>query len=160
MADALASLIGLAAALRTPLDPAAQWEAVATALQGAFGWTVFSINRYDAATDESDRVYSTAPETWPVGGRKQRKPNFWSAQVIDRGEIHIGSTAADIEAVFSDHVQIAAHGCASILNIPVRYDGKTLGALNLMHQAHHYDGCNRALALAFAALVVPVFLRG
>lgn len=159
MADGLAALTELAATLRAPLDRAAQWQAIAAGLQRAFGWTVFSINRYDAATDETERVYSTEPQTWAVGGRKQRKTSGWSERVIDRGEIHVGSTFADIEAVFSDHAQIAAHGCAAILNIPVRYNGTTLGALNLMHQAHHYDGCDRALALAFAALAAPVFLR-
>jgi hypothetical protein len=76
--------------------------------------------------------------------------------VIDRGEIHLSSTAPEVEAMFGDYTKIAAHGCASIFNVPVRYDGHTLGALNLMHAAHHYDGCDRDLAFAFAALAVPL----
>ena len=149
-------LVELAIDLRGKLTPAEQLAVLDAALQRAFGFKVFSINRYDAATDETSRIYSTAPLVWPIAGRKKRKPNFWSAQVIDRGEIHIGSTADDIRAVFDDHAQIAAQGCAAILNIPVRWNGKTLGALNLLHEAHHYDGCDRGRALAFAALAVPI----
>jgi transcriptional regulator with GAF, ATPase, and Fis domain len=156
MADGWTALTDLAARLREPLDRQAQLDALAAALQRAFGWKQFSINRYDASTDETSRVYSTAPETWPVGGRKKRKTSGWSERVIDRGEINLSSTAAEVEAVFGDHSKIAAHGCASILNLPVRYDGRTLGALNLMHAALHYDGCDRGLALAFTALAVPL----
>ena len=157
MADGWAILSELAATLREPLDRQAQLDALAVALQRAFGWKQFSINRYDASADETSRVYSTAPETWPIAGRKQRKTSGWSERVIDRGEINLSSTAAEVEAVFGDHKKIEAHGCASIFNIPVRYDGRTLGALNLMHAAHHYDGYDRGLALAFAALAVPLF---
>jgi transcriptional regulator with GAF, ATPase, and Fis domain len=156
MADGWTILTELAAALREPLDRQAQLDALAAALQRAFGWKQFTINRYEAAADETSRVYSTAPETWPIAGRKKRKTSGWSERVIDRGEINLSSTAADIEAVFGDHAKVAAHGCASIFNIPVRYDGRTLGALNLMDAAHHYDGCDRGLALAFAALAVPL----
>jgi len=156
MAEGWTILSDLAAALREPLDRQAQLDALAAALQRAFGWKQFSINRYDAATDETSRVYSTALETWPIGGRKTRKTSGWSERVMDRGEIHLSSTAADVETVFGDYSKIAAHGCASIFNIPVRYDGHTLGALNLMHAAHHYDGSDRGLALAFAALAVPL----
>ena len=157
--DALAALNELARALRQPASTVEQLARADAALQRVFGHTHLTVNRYDAATDETSRVYSSAPEIYPLAGRKRRKTNGWSEQVIDRGEIHLANDLDAVKRTFDDHAAIVALGCASVLNIPVRWNGRTLGALNLMGPADRFAGCDRASALAFAALMIPVLSR-
>ena len=153
--DPLAELARLADALREPRGRAAQLTLADAALARLFGHTALTVNRYDAARDESERVYSSVPNVFPLGGRKRRKTNGWSERVIDRGEIHVGSNAAEIAAVFDDHALIAELGCAAIMNIPVRYDGRTLGSFNLMGPVGQFDRADRSIALAIVALMIP-----
>ncbi len=76
-------------------------------------------------------------------------------QVIGRGEPFIGRTAEDIRAVFFDHALIGSLGCESVLNMPVRWRGRTLGTLNLLHRANYYDESDLPIARLFAALALP-----
>ncbi len=155
--DPLTELTDLAARLREPLSRTQQFGLAEASVRRLFGVTVFTVNRYDTARDESERVYSSVPDAYPLSGRKRRKTNGWSERVIDRGEIHVGSNAADIEAVFDDHALIAQLGCAAIMNVPVRHAGRTLGVLNMMGPAGRFDRADRAVALAVAALMIPAF---
>jgi len=158
-ADPLAELTRLAAALRQPMSREAQLALADAALARLFGHTALTVNRYDAARDESERVYSSVPDVYPLGGRKRRKTNGWSERVIDRGEIHVGRNAAEIAAVFDDHALIAGLGCAAIMNVPVRYGGRTLGSFNLMGPAGQFDRADHPIALAVAALMIPAMSR-
>jgi GAF domain-containing protein len=155
-AEALAALGELARALRAPASAAEAFARLDAALAPVFAHTHLTINRYDAATDETARVYSSAPAIYPLAGRKRRKTNGWSEQVIDRGEIHLAADHAAVVRTFDDHAGITALGCASVLNVPVRFDGRTLGVLNLMGPAGRFEGCDRTIALAFAGLMIPV----
>jgi GAF domain-containing protein len=158
--QALAALCELARALRAPLGAAEAFALADAALKRVFDHTHLTINRYDAATDQTSRVYSSAPQVYPLAGRKRRKTNGWSEQVIDRGEIHLADDREAVERTFDDHAGITALGCASVLNVPVRVDGRTLGVLNLMGPAGRFDRCDRAIALAFAGLMIPVLSKG
>jgi hypothetical protein len=53
------------------------------------------------------------------------------------------------------HKLFASLGCASVLNVPVVWDGRVLGTMNLLHEAEWYDDGDATLGLAFAALAVP-----
>jgi transcriptional regulator with GAF, ATPase, and Fis domain len=158
--DPLTELTSLATALREPLGATETFALVDAALRRLFGHTAFTVMRYDAARDETERVYSSVPNTFPLSGRKRRKTNGWSERVIDRGEIHLADGAAALARVFDDHAQIAALGCAAVLNIPVRHAGRTLGVLNLLGPAGRFDACDRAIALAVAAFMIPVLSSG
>lgn len=72
---------------------------------------------------------------------------------------YIGRTADDIRAVFFDHELIASLGCASVLNIPVVWNGLTLGTINLLHEERWYDDGDVPLGQIFASLAVPGFLQ-
>ena len=93
-----------------------------------------------------------------MGGRKPIEPTPWTRQLLEERRPYIGDTAEDIRAVFFDHELIARLGCASVLNVPVAWAGRTLGTINLLHEARWYDEGDVALAQAFAALATPAFL--
>ena len=64
---------------------------------------------------------------------------------------------AAIEAAFADHALILAAGCGSCLNMPVRVDGRTIGALNLLHVAGHYAGTDLDRLAGLADAAAPLF---
>ncbi|MEJ0071592.1 MAG: GAF domain-containing protein [Pseudomonadota bacterium] len=119
-----------------------------------FGFRLFTVLAYDAASKRLVRLRSNRPDINPVGGVKRVTQSRWVDQVLRRGEIFIGSTREDVKAVFSDYALLWSIGCASALNIPVRKSGVTIGTLNLLGDAGQYDGAEAGLALTFAQLVV------
>jgi len=154
--DAVPHLAAVAAALGASDQPAATFVALDRALAATLGHKLFTILRWDAERRESERLYTNQPAAYPVGGRKPMNPTVWSRRVLDERRPYVGRTAADIRAHFFDHELIASLGCASILNLPVVWNGRVLGTLNALHEALWYDERDVPLGLAFAGLAVPV----
>jgi len=139
-------------------QPDAVFAALDRALRTAIGHRLFTILAYDGETSEAARLYSNQPESYPAGGRKRLAAGPWTEAVLDRGEAYIGRTRDDISAVFADHALIASLGCASVLNMPIRWRGRTLGSLNLLHEAGWYDADDVAACRPFAQLALPALL--
>ena len=153
--DPVPHLAAVAAAMARPDQPAATYAALDTALHAVLGHKLFTILRYHADTGESERVWTNRPAAYPVAGRKALNPTFWSRQVLEERRPYLGRTAADIRSVFFDHELIASLGCASVLNVPVVWDDRVLGTINLLHEAEWYDEADAPIGLAFANLAVP-----
>ena len=151
-------LCAIAAAQGRADQPDALFAALDEALKSAIGHKLFTILTYDDASGEAARVYSNLPGPYPAGGRKRLAPGPWTEAVLDRGEAYIGRTQDDLRSVFPDHELIASLGCASVLNMPVRWCERTLGSLNLLHEAGWYDEDDVAACLPFAQLTLPALL--
>lgn len=151
-------LCAVAAAQSSADQPNALFAALDQAVKSAIGHKLFTILTYDDASGEAARVYSNLPGSYPAGGRKRLAPGPWTEAVLDRGEAYIGRTLDDLRAVFSDHELIASLGCASVFNMPVRWRGRTLGSLNLLHEAGWYDEDDVTACLPFAQLTLPALL--
>ncbi len=61
-------------------------------------------------------------------------------------------------SIFLDHALIASLGCAAILNLPVVWNDRLLGTINLLHEERWYDVGDVPIGLVFAALAVPAYL--
>ncbi|WP_314962431.1 GAF domain-containing protein [Bradyrhizobium cosmicum] len=151
-------LCAVAVAQGRPDQPDALFAALDEALRSAIGHKLFTILTYDDDSREAARLYSNLPGPYPPGARKRLSPGPWTAAVLDCGEAYIGRTPDDLRAVFSDHELIASLGCASVLNMPVRWRGRTLGSLNLLHEAGWYVEDDVAACLPFAQLALPGLL--
>jgi hypothetical protein len=152
-------LLGVVATAHGSMDqPTALFAALDEALGSAVGHKLFTVLAYDGATFEAARLYSNRPASYPAGGRKRLPPSAWTEAVLDRGEAYIGRTLDDLRKVFPDHELIASLGCESVLNMPVRWRGGTLGSLNLLHEAGWYDADDVAVCLPFAQLALPALL--
>lgn len=151
-------LCTVAAAQGRVEQPDALFAALDDALQAVIGHKLFTILTYDGDSGEAARVYSNLPGPYPTGGRKRLAPGPWTEAVLDRGEAYIGRTRDDLRDVFSDHELIASLGCESVLNMPVRWRGRTLGSLNLLHEAGWYGEDDVAACLPFAQLALPALL--
>jgi GAF domain-containing protein len=150
--DPVPHLQAVAAAGSRAGQPEPLLQALDRALAAVIGHKLFTVLLHHADSGESERRYTNQPEAYPVGGRKALNPTPWARQVIHERRPYIGRTAADIRDVFFDHELIASLGCASVLNVPVVWDGRLLGTLNLLHEAQWYDDSDVPIALVFAAL--------
>lgn len=154
--DPLPHLCAVAAAAAGGGQPEATFRALDREMAAALGHKLFTVLLRHGG--ESERRYTNQPAAYPVGGRKPIAPTAWTAQLFERREPYVGRTADDIRAVFFDHELIASLGCASVLNLPVSWDGRVLGTINLLHEAGWYGEADAAVGLAFAALAVPAYL--
>lgn len=153
--EVLHEIEALARAVREGKDAAQMFGVLDRALAVTIGHRLFTIMRYHAGSAESERLYSTNPAAYPVGGRKVLPASQWADRVLRRREPFLGRDAADIRAVFPDHALIASLGLQSVLNVPVLRGGAVLGTLNLLHQEGWYDEPDFGPGAVFAALAIP-----
>jgi hypothetical protein len=154
----LPALAGIAQAHADARQPGATFEAIDRAAAATIGHKLFTVLAYYPGAHESQRIYTNMPEAYPVGGRKPVTDAPWMQQVVQRGESYIGRDAKDIRDVFFDHELIESLGCRSVLNVPVRWRGQTLGTLNLLHEAGWYRPEHVALGQVLAQLALPALI--
>ena len=157
--DPLPLLAQVADAGTAAEQPNATLAALDRALGAAIGHKLFTVLVVNQARREAQRYYSNQPQAYPVGGAKPMTDTEWSRQVIGAGRPWIGKDYRDVTWAFFDHELIRSLGCESAINIPVRWGGRTLGTLNLLHQAHWYGEADAGIGLLFAALAVPAMQR-
>lgn len=148
--DGIARLSALLQAGETA--PADIWKAFDTELKAGFGHNLFTILSYDPVRQLMVRVHSNQLEFNPIGGAKRVTDSHWTQQVLKESRMLVGSNREDIKAVFSEYEKLWAIGCESVLNIPVRADGVTIGTLNLLDGPGHYDNADLDLARVYAQL--------
>lgn len=140
-------------------QPAPIYRALDRALGAVIGHKLFTLLYVAPDRRRVKRVYSSNPAAYPVGGLKSMGPTPWGAHVIEGQKAYIARNDADIRWAFPDHALIASLGLASALNMPVVYDGRVLGTVNLLDAAGHYRDEHSAAAAPYAALVIGPFLE-
>lgn len=153
------SLSAVALAHADTQQPHATFDAIDKALAATIGHRLFTILVHHREARESERIYTNMREAYPVGGRKPITDSPWMRQVMQRGLPYIGRTADDLRDVFYDHELIVSLGCRSVLNIPLRWRGETLGTLNMLHEENWYDDGHVETARVFAQLAVPAVME-
>ena len=88
------------------------------------GHRLFTIMRFDSGRAEVERVYSSNPAAYPVGGRKKKRDTAWADQVLGLKQVFRVTTPQEIQVAFDDHATIFGLGIGSILNIPVADRGR------------------------------------
>jgi GAF domain-containing protein len=126
--------------------------------QRVLGHRLFTVMRHRETTAEVERVYSNNTKAYPLGGRKQKMGTPWGAKVLDRGEVFIAANREELRAAFADHELIFSLGIASIMNVPISYDGHTLATMNISGAAGQYGEADIATGKTLGALLVPVLL--
>lgn len=138
--------------------PDAVFRAAEALAQRTIGHRLFTVMRLHAASAEVERVYSSRPEAYPVGGRKPKQGTEWGAKVLDRGEVFLAATPDEVRHVFSDYELIFSLGVGAILNVPIRFRGCSLGTLNLCHEAGWFRDSDVAPARLIAGLLAAPLL--
>lgn len=151
----------LAAAIAEAHDPVEAFRAADVAAQRLIGHRLFTIMAFHADAMEVERCYSSDPVRYPPGERKQKRDTAWGSRVLAAGDYFIGHDAADIRQHFDDHEVILGLGLGSVLNVPIKCLGQTVGTMNLLHNAGHYDAAHVEVARIIALnLIGPLQRRG
>ena len=103
------------------------------------GHSLFTVMAFDRDQMEVQRFYTSDPENYPAGGRKKKRDTEWGQFVLIDGQTYIGANAEDIRRNFDDHEIIAGLGLCSVINIPIKRMGVTIGTMNLLDTTAHYD---------------------
>jgi GAF domain-containing protein len=157
--DPLPHIVSLSAALRAPGQPGATFKALDAAMRAVIGHKLLTVLLYHADLQQTERFYASDLEAYPIGGRKEVRPTKWTEQLLIGQRCYIGYNAADIEQYFLDHALIHSLGCDAILNVPVVYDGVTLGTVNLLNEEGFYDEGDTEIAMTLANIAAPAYLQ-
>ncbi len=157
--DMLPALARAAAALALPDQPGAVFAVLQAATQDAIGHRLFTIMRHVAAAGRNRRVHSSDPAAYPVSGYKPVNwEHPWTQRVLVGGTPWIGAGPADIAWAYPDHEKIAAMGLTTAMNLPVRWNGRMLGTVNLLRDGAPFTEADAATGAIFASLAVPALL--
>ena len=148
----------LAAALARPDQPQATLAAIDHLGGDAVGHCLFSANAFRVETMEVERLYSSNPDAYPIGGRKRKKATAWGQQVLLDRRIFVGEGDQAIRAFFDDHALMCGLGVHSIVNVPVVWRGACLGILNFASPHPRFGGDQIAMARMFGLIAVAAFL--
>jgi len=126
---------------------------VAEAADTVIGHKLFTIMVFDAEAMEVSRVYSSNRKAYPPRGKKKKRDTAWGRRVLEKGNPYIGRSADDIRANFNDHEVILGLGLQSVLNMPIRSAGVTLGTMNLLHKRDYYSDQDLEVASLLADML-------
>ena len=119
---------------------------------------LLTINIFYPQDMELERLYSSNPEAYPPGGRKQKRGTAWGQHVLIEQKIFVGEGSQAIEQSFDDHETIKRLGLQSIINIPISSDARCLGTLNILMtlpqvKPHHIEIAQHLGALLKTGLI-------
>ncbi len=139
-------------------DPQTGLRAIDTLAQRIFGHKLFTVMRLLAAGSEVERLYSSNPAAYPVGGRKQKQDTRWGQIVLNEGKPFIARNEDELRANFPDHELIFSLGIGSIMNIPIMFKGRCVGTMNVSGEAGQYGEADVRAGRILAGLTLPFIL--
>ena len=142
-----------------PFDPARICAAVDALAQPVMAHALCTVNRFDAPLMQVVRLYSSQPGAYPPGGRKDKRGTAWGRHVLLERRMYVGEGATAIQAAFDDHALIARLGLQSVVNVPVVFEERCLGTLNLLMTRATVAPAQLDFARLLGLLLLPVFLR-
>ncbi len=151
-------LLAIAAAWAQPHQPQATFEAVGAALKQRVGYGLYTITHILPGGREVERLHSTNPQAYAVGGRKPVVANAYREQMFGQGRPFLGRSPADFAPFFPDHPFIVSLGLGSVINLPLAFDGVPLGSVNILDREGAYDESHVEPAFAIARMVIPALL--
>ena len=152
------SLARVADAWRDADQPRATFEAAGEAFREQIGFGLYTVTHILPGGREVERLYSTNPQAYAVGGRKPVIPNAFREQMFGTGTPFLGRTPADFSPYFPDHAFIVSLGLGCVINVPLFFAGAPLGSINLLDREGTYDTQHVAPATAIARMVVPALI--
>jgi hypothetical protein len=122
------------------------------------GQSLFTVTRFDARIFEVERLYSSDPAAYPLGGRKKKRDTAWGRQVLIERRPFLGEGAEAIRAAFDDHELILGLGLRSAINMPVVFAAECLGVVNFLCPGTRITDAAAADAHLLSVIATPAFL--
>lgn len=108
---------------------------VEQAVKEEVGFKLFTILAFRDQGRQMERLHSSHPREYPVGGRKDVSrdvaPDWLDACLVSQTPF-FGPARADVERIFKDADLITGLGCGSIINAPVLRANTTVAVLNVL----------------------------
>jgi len=141
---------------------AALFEAIAQVAALRVNAGLVTAMRHDEAASTVERVYSSNPQAYPVGGRKLKQDSDWSRHVLVEHRVLVSAGDDAIRKHYNDHAIIFGLGLHSCVNVPLVSAGKCIGTLNVLRAQAEWGDDEVALvrALGIAALAGALMLKG
>ena len=128
------------------------FDRIERASRDSVGHALFTITRFDPATLEVERVHSSNPIAYPIGGRKQKRDTEFSRRILLRGDTMVCEGDAEIAAMFDDHALIRSLALHSSINVPVLSSDRTcVGVVNFLMAEDRVSAARLTTASAIAA---------
>ena len=156
-AHALARLGDAACELGAAADLPALCATVERALGELVGFRLFTVLRATPARDGLERLHSSDPHAYPARGVKAVAGDAWLQRLLADPHPALSPDADAVRRNFPDAQAIFGLGCASALNVPICFQGRILGSMNLLHEAHWFRSGDAALCRPFAVLLGAAF---
>lgn len=118
--------------LQQARDPGAAFDAIGAATLQALGPGLLTINAWHAGPAQIERLWSSHPSAYPMGGRKQKGDSPWRRHLLERGEVFVGEGDAALAEVFDDVQLIRALGCTAVVNVPLCCQSRVIGTFNYL----------------------------
>ncbi len=134
----------------------AAFDKVSTFLKERVGHTLFTVSRNLPGGTEVERIYSSLPTHYPIGGRNAVDQTEWTRQ-MERGECFIANVPAEFGEHFHNLDTIVSEGFGAVINVPVSDAGRKLGSLNLLDREGAYRGDVLPACRAAGAMAVEGF---
>lgn len=155
----LSDLRGLVEATRLDNQPARLFRAIDLLTARVIGHRLFTIMRFDADRFEVERLYTNMPQVYPVGGRKKKAETRWGDETLRSMKVFRATNPDQIRQHFDDYETLAGLGMGSILNIPIAYDGKCVGTMNMTHQAGWYVEKHEQIGVLIGGFLVTPLVQ-
>jgi hypothetical protein len=102
------------------------------------GVKLFTCSRFNLASGNAKRIYTSNETAYPLTGLKDIVPNRWTEIVLDARAPFLAQSITDLRDIFPDHKAIEALGLGAAINLPIFVSDQLLGTVNLLNQNGHY----------------------
>ena len=141
-------------------SPTALFRAIEDVAMRRVDAGLVTMMRHDAVASTVERLYSSNPQAYPVGGKKAKRDTDWGRKVLTEHRVLVSAGDAALRESFDDYATIIGLGLHSCVNVPLVREGKCIGTMNISRaQAAWSDdevAIARALGLAALAGVLMV----
>ena len=135
------------------------YKAVEAIAAETCGWVLLTTLRHDVARQAVVRLHSSDEKAYPVGGSKPLDKLTENHTIMERGDVALAATSADIKRMFFDHELIFSLGITAIMNVPIRHAGRRLGTLNFCGEEGNYREREMQIGHVLAGLLAPALLK-
>jgi hypothetical protein len=149
-------------AMETINQSVAEFHRIALESGPTVGYHLFTVTWFDTAAMQVQRVYSSNPLAYPVGGRKSKQDTAWGRQVLMDGKPLVCEGDAAIARMFEDHATILGLGLHASINAPVLSENACVGVLNFLMASDKISpqqlraACEFAMQPAVVAALVAI----
>jgi hypothetical protein len=138
--------------------PQAIFRLLADHMKHEPGYDLFTILAPNDDGKRLDRLYSTNHEQYPLGAADEVKDDIWFRRLFVEKRSIVANTMDEIGEWLPDYAIFIEQNYFSLLNLPVVFNGQTIGLINMMGASHHFDEAaleqiERTLPLAALAIL-------